>query len=146
MILDQLTSDLVSAMKAQDKFRIETLRFLLAAIKKYEIDTYPPVAQGKLTEGDVVKIVRQQVKTHKESIAAFTNAGRTDLTAKETAQLAILQNYLPRELSDDEIKDIVKSIKANGIFDFGQLMGLVMKEIAGRAEGERVARIVKQVV
>lgn len=144
MLLDQLTSDLVTAMKAQDKTRTETLRFLLAAIKKYEIDTYPPVAKGKLTEADVIKIIRQQVKTHKESIDAFEKGGRTDLSAKETAELTILKNYLPRELADDEIKAVINGIKARGISEFGQLMGLVMKEVAGRASGERVAKIVRE--
>ncbi len=145
MLLEKLITDLHAAMKTKDAVRVQTLRFLIAAIKKFEIDTYPPAKSGKMTEQEIEKIIRQQIKNHKESIVAFEHAGRQDLLAKEKAELDILLSYLPPELTDEEIRTIVVKLKASGVADFGRLMGLVMKEVAGRAGGERVARIVKQV-
>ncbi len=143
MLFDQLQSDLTVALKSGDTVTRGTLRFLISAVKKYEIDTYLPGASGKLSEDDVVKILRKQVKTHEESIAAFNKGGRTDLVDKETKELAILKKYLPQEMSDEEIRVIVKNVLANGAKDFGPVMGQVMKKVAGRAGGNRVQEMVK---
>ncbi|RJR15090.1 GatB/YqeY domain-containing protein [Candidatus Microgenomates bacterium] len=142
MLFEQIQIDLVAAMKSQNKPKIDTLRFLLAAIKKYEIDAYPPTSDKKLTEEDVVKIIQKQIKTHRESIEAFQKGGRNDLVEKEQAELAILQTYVPKELTDDEIQAIVVKIKSSSVANFGQVMGMVMKEVAGRADGTRVVKIV----
>lgn len=144
MLFAQIQSDMRAALKAGDKTRLETLRFLIAAVKKHEIDAYPPGSVQKLSTDDVVKIVRKQVKMHAESIAAFERAGRNDLVEKETAELAVLKTYLPQEMGDEEIRRIVAEIRATGNADFGEVMGMVMKEVAGRAGGERVARIVRE--
>ncbi|KKS84865.1 MAG: GatB/Yqey domain protein [Candidatus Gottesmanbacteria bacterium GW2011_GWA1_43_11] len=143
MLFEQLKTDLVTAMKSGERLRVDTLRYLIAAIKKYEIDTYPPATGGTLTEADVVKTVQKQVKTHRESIAAFQKGNRQDLVQKEQQELTILEEYLPKELTDAEIKTIVTALKNKGITNFGQLMGIVMKEVGGRASGDRVAAIVK---
>lgn len=146
MFLEQIQNDVKTAMKAGDKVRVDTLRFLISAIKKYEIDTYPPSNPGTLSEQEVVKILQKQVKQHKESVEAFTKANRTDLVDKEAKELEILSSYLPKELSDDEIRSIVNSVKEKGVANFGQAMGMVMKEVAGRASGDRVQKIVKEVI
>ena len=143
MLLATIQSDLITAMKAGDKPKVETLRYLIAAVKKFEIDAYPPTSDKKLSEEDVDKIIQKQIKTHRESIEAFSKAKRTELVAKETAELAILQSYIPKELTDDEIKAIISEVKASGTANFGQVMGMVMKKIAGRADGNRVATFVK---
>lgn len=143
MLIEQLSQDLIFAMKSGDRIRVDTLRFLIAAIKKYEIDTYPPAKGGKLTEADTIKIIQKQVKTHRESIEAFQKGNRPDLVQKEQQELTILEQYLPKELTDAEIKTIVVALKNKGITNFGQLMGMAMKEVAGRAQGDRVAAIVK---
>lgn len=145
MLLEKIQSDLTTAMKARDQERVDTLRFLIAAVKKFDIDTYLPGSTQSLTEADVVKIVQKQVKTHRESIEAFQKAGRTDLVQKEQAQLAILETYMPKELTDTEIAAIVAKVKAAGAANFGQAMGMAMKEVAGRADGGRVAALVKEV-
>ncbi|MEK7165388.1 MAG: GatB/YqeY domain-containing protein [Patescibacteria group bacterium] len=146
MLLNSLINDLNTAMKAHDKVRVETLRYLVAAVKKYDIDTYSPANPGKLTDDEVLKIIRKQVKTHEESIAAFEKGARPDLVEKEKAQLAILKTYVPAELSDQEIRALLTSIKSRGIVNFGPLMGAMMKEVAGRAGGDRVAKIVNEVL
>src|SRR3990167_7554445 len=111
MLLDKLHQDLNNALKGHDKIRVDTLRFLIAAIKKFEIDTYPPGSKGSLTAEDVLRLIRRQVNTHEESIAAFEKGGRSDLVEKEKAELTILKSYLPQELSDVEIREIVSSVK-----------------------------------
>lgn len=130
-------------MKSGDKLRVETLRFLVAAIKKYEIDTYPPGSTNKLSEDDVLKILRKQVKNHEESIAAFQKGNRQDLVDKEVAEMEILKSYLPEDLGDKQLVKIVQSVIGRGMTNFGQVMGVVMKEVGGRAGGERVVKIVK---
>ena len=145
MLLEKIQADITSAMKGRDRGRVDTLRFLLAAIKKYEIDTYPPASAKTLTEEDVLKIIQKQVKMHRESIEAFGKAGRSELVSKEQQELEILQTYVPQELSDEEIKVIVEKASTQGT-NFGQVMGMAMKEVAGRASGDRVAKIVKEIL
>jgi uncharacterized protein YqeY len=144
MLLETITNDIKSAMKSGDRFRVDTLRFLLAAIKKYEIDTYPPATGKTISEAEVLIVVQKQVKTHRESIDAFQKAGRSDLVEKESKELAILQTYVPQELTDTEISALVQKVKSGGATNFGQIMGQVMKEVAGRADGNKVAKIVKE--
>lgn len=144
MLIDQISKDIVSAMKSGDKRKTETLRFLLAAIKKYEIDTYPPSQSQNMSEDEVTKIIRKQVKTHEESIEAFRTAGRTELVEKESAELEILKAYLPQEISDEEIRATVIAIVSQGSSEFGQVMGAAMRQIAGKAGGNRVGKIVKE--
>lgn len=146
MLFETLQKDLITAMKARDQETVATVRFLLAAIKKFEIDAYPPTSDKKLTEEDVVKILQKQVKTHKESIEAFKKGGRNDLVSKEEKELAILEKYLPAQMTDAEITQIVEKVKQQGVSNFGQAMGAVMKEVAGRADGGRVSGIVKKIL
>ncbi len=144
MLLDQLQTNVVTSMKSGDKTRTETLRYLIAAVKKYQIDTYLPGSTGKLTDEDIVKIIRWQVKTHRESIAAFAKGNRDDLVQKEKAELDILKEYLPAELTDREILAIIKTVVEMGQTQFGPLMGAVMKQVAGRANGDRVGKMVRE--
>jgi len=149
MLLDSLQSDLASAQKARDQIRVDTLRFLLGAVYSYQIDKYPPSAgesAGGLTDAEVLTIIAKQVKTHKESIEMFTVGKRQDLVDRETAELAILQSYLPAQMSDEEVRSKVKSIKeSNPGADFGSLMKLAMAELKGKADGSLVANIIKEV-
>lgn len=142
--MDQISKDLNDALKMGEKIKLATLRFLVAEIKKFEIDTYLPGSTETLTNSDVEKIIRKQVKNHEESIAAFQKGGREDLVEKEAQELQILKTYLPTELSDDEIKKVILEIKTKGPTEFGPLMGMVMKQLAGRASGDRVAKLLQQ--
>lgn len=146
MLLDKLLQDLNDALKGHDKLSVSTLRFLIAAIKKFEIDTYPPGSDGSLTDEDVVRVIRRQVKTHQESIDAFKKGSRQDLVDKETAELKILEAYLPQQFSDAAITQVVTKLVKSGVLDFGPLMGRVMEEVKDRAPGKRVQEIVKLVL
>ena len=144
MLLEQIQSEMIASLKSGDKLRTETLRFLISAVKKYQIDMYPPASTGSLTDEDVSKIIRKQVKTHEESIMAFQKGNRPDLVEKEEKELATLKKYLPAELTDHEIRSIVKSVVTTGQTQFGPVMGIVMKQVVGRASGDRVGKIVKE--
>ena len=144
MLIDQIMKDLNDALKGGEKMKLATLRFLVADIKKFEIDTYLPGSTETLTDSDVEKIIRKQVKNHEESIAAFQKGERPDLVEKEEQELQILKAYLPSELSDEEIKKVVVEVKAKGPREFGPLMGMVMKQLAGKASGDRVAKILQE--
>lgn len=146
MLADKIVEDLNSALKARNKPKVEALRFLLAAIKKYAIDTYLPGSGGSLTDADVEKILMKQVKQHEESITAFTKGGRTDLVDKEKQELEILNSYLPSQMTDAEVRNAIVSELAAGKSAFGPLMGKVMQKVAGKASGSRVQKLVKEIL
>lgn len=123
---------------------METLRFLIAAVRNAAIAQYGSDAEKKLTEADIIDVVKRQVKTHRESIDAFTNAGRTELAQKETAQLDVLMGFLPKEISDEELKALLAPVVAGGEKNFGLLMKSAMTAVAGKADGGRVAALLKQ--
>ncbi len=144
MVLDTLRNDLTSSLKKGDTNRVETLRFLLAAIRNTAIATYGSAGEASLTDEDVVGVIKKQVKTHKESIDAFERAGRTELSQKETHQLRVLEEYLPQEMSDDELKKLLEPIVLSGETNFGLLMKQAMAVVSGKADGGRVAALLKQ--
>ena len=139
---DQITEDMKTAMRAKDAARLGTIRLLLAAIKQREVDE-----RIVLDDAAVVAIVDKSIKQRKDSIAAFQGAGRTDLVDQETAELAVLQGYLPARLSADEISaavaTIVTSLGASGPGDMGKVMAAVKAQLAGKAEMGAVSAAVK---
>ena len=146
MILDDLTSDLVKAMKAGDKTRVDTLRFLLAGVRNMAIAKYGSASETSLTDADILDVLKKQVKTHRESVEAFTHAGRQDLVAKEHGELVILEAFLPKEMSDEELKKLLEPVVASGEKNFGLLMKNAMAAVAGRADGGRVAGMMKKML
>ncbi len=141
MLLDQIQSDLAAAQKARDQVKVDCLRFLLGAVFNLQIE------KGKdyvLTDNDMLSVLSKQVKTHNESIEMFGKAGRADLVDREKAELAILQAYLPEQMSEEDVKVKVAEIKAkNPNADFGTLMKFSMAELKGKADGALVANILK---
>ena len=103
MVLDTLRNDLTSSLKKGDTNRVETLRFLLAAIRNVAIAKYGSAGEASLTDADILEVIKKQVNTHKESIDAFTKAGRTELSERESNQLHVLEEFLPKEISDEEL-------------------------------------------
>lgn len=145
MLIDELKSELRSAMKASDTNRRDTLRYLLSAVNNSAIAKYGAEAEAKLTQSDVLDVIKKQVKTHKESIEAFEKGGRADLVDKEKAELAILEGYLPKQMSDEELKALLAPIAASG-GEFGPMMGKAMAAVAGKAAGGRVSDLLKQLL
>lgn len=122
--------------------KVDTLRFLLGAIFNFQIE------KGKdyvASDNDVLNVISRQVKTHYESIEMFSKANRKDLVDRETAELKILQSYLPAQMSEDEVIRVIREIrKKNPGADFGTLMKLAMTELRGKADGAVVAKLVKE--
>ncbi|MCL4200506.1 GatB/YqeY domain-containing protein [Patescibacteria group bacterium] len=145
MLLDDIRSQVTTAMKAHDAVTVDTLRFLLAAVRNVAIAKYGADGEAKITDADVLDVIKKQVKTHTESVDAFTKANRPELAKNEQAQLAILEQYIPKQLSDEELTALIAPVAAAG-GDFGPLMGRAMAAVKGQADGSRVSAILKQLL
>lgn len=139
MLKDQISQDTITALKAGDKAKVETLRYLLAAIKNATID------QGEQDDQAVQIIIRKQIEQIDEVVPQYQRAGRTDLVEAETTKKAILAAYLPAEISDEELQKIVDQVIASTDQpNVGKVMPQLMKIVAGRASGGRVASVVNK--
>jgi uncharacterized protein len=142
-ILDLLTENMKEAMKTGDKERLSTIRLLRGQIKDAEINK-----RAALSEDEELAVLTSAAKKRKESIEAFTTAGREDLAAKEKAEWEIIQSYLPRPLNPDEIETIVQEAIATAgaqtIKDLGKVMQLVTARTKGRADGKLVSDLVRK--
>ena len=139
---EKITEDMKAAMRAKDSGRLGTIRLLTAAMKQKEVDE-----RVELDDVMVIAIVDKMLKQRKDSIDAFTKAGRQDLVDVETAEVAVLQAYLPARLSTDEVaaevKAIVAQLEAKGPGDMGKVMGAVKAKLAGKADMGQVSAAVK---
>jgi uncharacterized protein len=139
---DRITDDMKAAMRAKDSARLLAIRLLLAAVKQKEVDE-----RIVLEDAQVIGIVDKQIKQRKDSITAFAQAGRTDLVDKESAELRVLEAYLPQRLSADEIATavgrIVATVGASGPADMGKVMAAVKTELAGKADMGMVSAAVR---
>ncbi|HTS00365.1 MAG TPA: GatB/YqeY domain-containing protein [Bacteroidota bacterium] len=143
---ERIAEDLKAAMKAGDRVRLETLRTMRAVLLEREIEKRG--AAGGITGEDEVAALTTAAKKRKESIELFTKGGRPELAAQEQAELAIIQEYLPRQMSPDEIAAVIRTViaatGASGAGDFGRVMPLVMKEVKGKADGKLVQELVRK--
>ena len=144
-IFETISNDLTKALKARDKNRVSILRMIKSAVKNREIDKKAP-----LDDEEVKAILKTFVKRAKESIDQFTKAGRTELVEKEKQELAIVQNYLPKQLSEEETKamisDIVKELGAAGPNDTGKVMKAVMGKAKGLVDGKLANKLLKEIL
>ncbi|MEO7753427.1 MAG: GatB/YqeY domain-containing protein [Terracoccus sp.] len=144
---EQLKSDLTTAMRERDQVRAGSLRMALTAVTNEEVSG---TTHRELSDDDVLKVLTKEAKKRREASAAYVDAKRPELAAKEEAELVVLEAYLPKQLGDDELEGIVReAVAASGATGLPQL-GLAMKSaqqaVAGRAEGGRVAAVVKRVL
>jgi uncharacterized protein YqeY len=142
---DRLRADLTTSMKARDEVRTRTLRMALTSVSNEEV---AGKAARELSDDEVLKILAREAKRRREAAAAFEEAGRDQQAAAERAEDAVLSGYLPVQLSDAEIAQIVGAViadtGASGMSAMGQVMKAVTPQIAGRAEGSRVAGEVRR--
>ena len=140
---ERITEDMKTAMRAKEADRLSTIRMLLAACKQKEVDE-----RIELDDAAVIGIVDKLIKQRKDSIAAFQQAGRTDLVDKESAEVAVLTAYLPQRLTADEINAeiaaLVAELGAAGPGDMGKVMGAAKAKLAGKADMGLVSAAVKQ--
>lgn len=141
----RLQLDVVAAMKAKDKERLGVLRMLQAALKQVEVDE-----RRELDEPDVIKVLASYARKVKDQIRSYGDGGRADLLAAAEGELAVVSTYLPAELSDAELEEIVAAViaecGASGPADMGKVMKPAMAKVAGRAEGGRVSALVKRLL
>lgn len=140
---ERITEDMKSAMRAGDRDRLSVIRLILAAIKQREVDE-----RITLEDGQVLVVLDKMVKQRRESIAQFEQGGRADLVAKETAELEVLKQYLPAQLSDAEITalidEAIRSTAAVSLKDMGKVMGIVRSKAQGRADLAAVSARIKE--
>lgn len=146
MTKQQLQEELKQSMLAKDAVKTSVLRMLLSGINYYEIQKGGAGYQA--SDEDVLSVIQKEAKQRRDSIEQFKNAGRQELVDKETKELEILQKYLPQQMGEDEIREIVKQtireIDATSIADMGKIMGALMPKTKGKADGGLVSKIVKE--
>ncbi len=148
-LLEQINQDLKQAMRDKDANSVSTLRMLAAAIHNKEI----ALRQGEpveLKDGQIVEVINSEIKKRKEAADLYQQGNRADLADKEKSELEILQKYLPAQLSDQELEEIVKQVVSLmpevSQKDFGKVMGQVMAKVKGKAEGGKVGEMVKKML
>ncbi|WP_462374886.1 GatB/YqeY domain-containing protein [Segatella buccae] len=146
-LFDQISEDIKAAMKARDKVRLETLR----NIKKVFIEAKTaPGANDELDDAAALKIIQKLAKQGRETARTYTDNSRQDLADEELAQVAVMEEYLPKQLSPEEIekavKDIIAQTGAISMKDMGKVMGMAGKLLAGKADGKAISTIVKQLL
>lgn len=141
----QVMDKMKEAMKAKDTVALQALRAVKAAFLLAKTESG---AQSELTEEQEIKIIQKQVKQRKDSVAIYLQQGREDLATPEQAEIAVLEQFLPKALSEDEVSNVVLAtiteLGASGMQDMGKVMGVVSKKLAGQAEGKIIADLVKK--
>lgn len=141
----QIEEGIKTSLKGGDSLRLSTFRLLLSAIKNDEI-----AKQKEATDDDVIAVTQKQIKQRLESIEAFHNAGRTDLEQKERDEMAILSTFVPQQLSEEEIRkiseEVIATLPEGDRKNFGKMMGQTMTRVKGRADGNIVSKVVKELL
>ncbi|MBP3780364.1 MAG: GatB/YqeY domain-containing protein [Selenomonas sp.] len=139
---EQLTADMKEAMKNHEKERLAVIRMVRGAIRQQEID-----GQKELSDDDVIAVISKEVKMRRDSMEEFQKGNRDDLVAKTQGEIDVLLPYLPAQLSEDEVRELVKAaVEQTGAAtpkDMGKVMGVLMPKVKGRADGKMVNTIVK---
>ena len=146
-LFERVSEDIKNAMKAKDKVALETLR----NVKKFFLEAKTaPGANDTLTDADALKIMQKLVKQGKDSAAIYVQQGRQDLADVELAQVAVIEKYLPKQMSAEELevelKAIIAQVGATGPKDMGKVMGIASKALAGKAEGRMISEVVKKLL
>jgi len=138
----QITDDMKSAMRSKDSERLGAVRLLLSAIKQKEVD-----GRVELIDEDIVSIIEKMLKQRRDSIDAFNKAERKDLVQKEELEIKVLQDYMPQQLSEDEVEkvifDAIESSGAQSMKDMGAVMGILKSKLAGKANMADVSKKIK---
>ena len=141
MVLDKLKQDLTEAQKNKDSVRTSVLRLMLSEIHNADIEIK---ASGKeMSEDDLNKVLLREAKKRRESIEAYKTGGREDLVAEESAELKVIEEYLPEQISQEEIEKVVQEVvSANAGANFGEIMKQSMAKLQGKADGKVVSQVV----
>jgi uncharacterized protein len=142
---ETLQGDLRNALRAGDKTKLTALRLILATVKNAQIEKGRP-----LDDADVVRVLQKEAKTHRESIAEFAKGNRLDLVAKEEAELAVVESYLPRQIEREELvaaaRQVIAAVGATGPRDIGKVMPRLLAELQGRVDGRVASQVVQELL
>jgi uncharacterized protein len=145
-LIDRITDDIKTAMKAKDKVRLETFRSIKKVLIEKEVSVRPS-GQTELTPEQDMEVLVQVAKQRRDSIAQYTQANRLDLAEIEAQELAIIEEFLPKQLSDEEIMAVIDALiektGATSAKDMGKVMGPAMQQLKGKADGKKVQDAVK---
>jgi len=145
IILERLKADMKTAMKEKNIVVRDTIRLIMSAIKQIEVDERREVGSE-----EVIKIIQKAVKQREDALSFAKEANRADLVENNEKEIEVLQHYLPKQLSDDELSEVVKNIVAKvgatSMKDMGKVMGVASKELAGKADGKRINVVVKELL
>ncbi len=147
MLFDQISNDIKEAMKARDKVRLEALR----NIKKVFIEAKTaPGAGDSLDDAQALKILQKLAKQGHDSADLYTSQNRSDLAEAELAQVAVIESYLPKQMTEEEIeaavRDIIAQTGAQSMKEMGKVMGVASKQLAGKADGKKISEVVKRLL
>ena len=149
MLREEINSALKGAMKARDERRVSTLRLVSAAIKNAEIEAQL-AGRPALADGDLLGILQKMIKQRQESLDIYDKAGRTDLATQEREEIAIISAYLPKQMSEDEVKaaiaEEIKATGAAGVKDMGKVIGALKARYTGRIDFGKASPLVKQML
>ena len=144
-MLQKLKDDLKQAMKEKNILKRDTIRLIMSGIKQIEVDQ-----RREVTEEDVIKLIQKGVKQREDAINFAKDGGREDLVKQNQAEIDILSSYLPKQLSDEELKEAIKQIiqkvGATSMKEMGKVMGVATKELSGKADGKRINLVVKELL
>jgi uncharacterized protein YqeY len=147
---EQLADDLKEAMRQQDERRKSTIRSVIAAMKQAETELDANGERVRLDDDDILALIAKQAKQRQESITEFRKGGREDLVAEEEAELAILQAYLPQQMTQEEIeaeaRQVIEEVGASDPRDIGKVMKPLMARLRGRADGKVVNQVVRELL
>ncbi|MBN9389441.1 MAG: GatB/YqeY domain-containing protein [Chloroflexi bacterium] len=144
---EQLVEDMKSAMRSKETARLDTIRLLRASIQRLEVDRTDrknPNYGVEITENDYIGVVQKEIKQRRDSIEAFEKGGREDLAEKERVEMTIMEQYLPRQLSREEIVAALTPLVEREGKDFRKIMPLASKELKGKADGRLINEVVKE--
>ncbi len=142
---DKLASDLKVAMKNRDEVKVRTIRMILATIRNMEVEK-----MGQLTEEELLDALGREAKKRREAIEQYRKGGREDLAMAEEEELSVIESYLPKQLTDEEIESIarkiIKDVGAKSNKDLGKVMKVIIPRVKGRADGKKVNQIVRKLL
>ncbi len=142
-MLDQLKTDMKAAMRAKEKTRLSTIRMLISEFKNAAIDK-----GGELTEADAITLLSREAKKRRESFDSYAAAGRDDLAEQEKAELEVIEGYLPKQLSEDEVRaiaqEVLGTVKPSSAKEMGAVMGQIMPKIKGQFDGKRASAVIRE--
>ena len=147
---DRINSAMKQAMRDKEVLRLSTLRLVMAAIKDRDIAARVDGVDNSVSDDEILAILGKMIKQRKDSATAYGNAGRTELAVQELSEIEIITGFLPKQLNDDEIEDVVKKVindsGASGIRDMGKVMGLLKKSYTGQMDFGKAGGLVKSLL